>query len=350
MAIDMTNTVSMMQAMERVKPPASFLVDTFFSQTPTPATTDKIAVEYRKGQRRLAPFVVSGAGGVNVARTGSKIDVYKPPMMGPRRVLAPEDIETRSFGENIYSSMTPAERATIQQARDLKELQDMIMNRKNKMAADILRTGKCQIKGYADDGTQELIDEISFDGWTQKVTPTTLWDSTSAKIYGDVEDMSEQIRENAGQVPDVAVCGKNIRNYIMRNDEMMKWLAIPNAANLSLMSLQPRIVSPQVVRLGFIQALNLELFAYLESYIDDDGTQQSFIGDDDFIMGISGRGRQLHGAVTLVENKTFQTYAASYVPKYVADENSNTLSLAMFSRCVLAPETVDDWGIIKTKG
>ena len=350
MAINMNDTITMMQAMERVKPPASFLVDTFFNQMPTPATTAKIAVEYRKGQRRLAPFVVSGTGGVNVGRGGSKIDVYKPPMMGPRRILDPEDLETRGFGENIYSSMTPAERATRIQAHDLKDLQDMIMNRKNKMAADILRTGACQIKGYADDGRQELIDEISFPEWTQKITPTKTWDQPGAAIYGDIRDASLMVQENAGQVPDVAVCGKNISEYIMNNDGIMKWLSVPNAANLSLMSIQPRIVSPQVMRIGLIQALNLELFAYLETYTDDDGTMKSYIGDDDFILGISGRGRQLHGAVTLVEGKQFQTYSASYVPKYMANENDNIISLAMFSRCVLAPETVDDWALIKTKG
>ena len=71
MAVSMNDTITMMQAMERVKPPAAFLVDTFFSQVPTPATTAKIAVEYKKGQRKLAPFVVSGAGGVNVRRDGS---------------------------------------------------------------------------------------------------------------------------------------------------------------------------------------------------------------------------------------------------------------------------------------
>lgn len=84
-------------------------------------------------------------------------------------------------------------------------------------------------------------------------------------------------------VPDVAVCGKNISEYIMNNDGIMKWLSVPNAANLSLMSIQPRIVSPQVMRIGLIQALNLELFAYAETYTDDDGTMKSYIGDDDFI-------------------------------------------------------------------
>ena len=60
MAIDMKDTISLMQAMERIKAPATTLVDTFFPNIPTPAVTSKIMVEYRKGNRRLAPFVVDG--------------------------------------------------------------------------------------------------------------------------------------------------------------------------------------------------------------------------------------------------------------------------------------------------
>ena len=75
----------------------------------------------------------------------------------------------------------------------------------------------------------------------------------------------------------------------------------------------------------------------------------SCIGDDDVIIGIPGRGKQLHGAVTLVEGRSFKTYVGNYVPAYRANENDNTVSLAMYSRCVLVPETVDDWAVIKAK-
>ena len=71
----------------------------------------------------------------------------------------------------------------------------------------------------------------------------------------------------------------------------------------------------------------------METYVDDEGNVQSFIGDDDVIIGIPGRGRQLHGAVTLVEGSSFKTYAGNYVPAYRANENDNTVSLAMY--CVV---------------
>lgn len=342
------DTFTLMQAMDRMKQPSSFLVDTFFPIVPATAVTSKIAVEYRKGARKLAPFIVPGSNGVNTARTGSKIDVYEPPMMGPRRVLSVEDIMNRGFGENIYSTKTPEQRADEILARDLVDLQAMVVNRKNKMAADILTTGECQIEGYAADGKVAKTDTIKFDDWTQKLEPTVKWNQANADIYGDIATMSNSIQENAGIVPDVAICGKNIMEYILANDAIMKYLAIPNVNNLSMMSFQPRLRAPQIMYIGTIMSLNLELYTYMETYVDEDGKVQSFIGDDDVIIGISGRGKQLHGAVTLVEGNTFKTYVGNYVPAYRSNENDNTVSLAMYSRCVLAPETVDDWAVIKT--
>ena len=106
-------TYTLMQAMDRMKQPSSFLVDTFFPVVPPTAVTSKIAVEYRKGARKLAPFVIPGTNGVNTSRTGSKIDLYEPPMMGPRRVLSAEELMVRQFGEDVYSTRTPEQRSAL---------------------------------------------------------------------------------------------------------------------------------------------------------------------------------------------------------------------------------------------
>ncbi len=343
------DTFTLMQAMDRMKQPSSFLVDTFFPVVPATAVTSKIAVEYRKGARKLAPFVIPGGNGVNTSRIGSKIDFYEPPMMGPRRVLGVDELMQRSFGEDIYSTKTPEQRANEILARDLVDLQNMVVNRKNKMAADILLTGQCQIDGYGADGKIAKSDVLKFEDWTQKLEPTIKWDQANADIYGDLAEMSNSIQENAGIVPNVAICGKNIMNYILGNEAIMKYIAIPNTNNLSMMSFQPRLRAPQIMYIGTIMSLNLELYSYMETYVDEEGKVQSFIGDDDVIIGITGRGKQLHGAVTLVEGNSFKTYVGNYVPAYRANENDNTVSLAMYCRCVLAPETVDDWAVIKTK-
>lgn len=350
MAIDIKDTVSLMQAMERIKAPATTLVDTFFPNIPTPAPTSKIMVEYRKGHRRLAPFVVEGAKGVNVSRDGSNVNIYEPPMVAPRRIISASDIEQRGFGENIYSTKTAAERASEIQANDLAELQAMVLNRKNQMAAEILKTGAYTINGYADDGVTAKSATITF-GTVQAITPVTDWDQAGATIYSDIKNASEMVQENAGMVPTVALVGKNIADYLLNNAEIMKWLSVPSNSNLSLMSIQPRITSPQVMRIGLIESLNLEIYAYAETYVADNGTVTSFLGADDVIVGVPGRGRQLHGAVNLINDDEtgFETYSGLYVPKYAASKLSNNMSLTVYSRFLLAPEFMDDWVYIKAK-
>lgn len=351
MAIDYRDTIQLIEAVDRSTPPASFLLDTFFPRIPSVAPTAKIEVQYRKSARRLAPFIVRGTKGIDMKRNQVESATYKPPMMGPRRVLDPDIIAERGFGEGIYSTKSPAERAADMQAADLVDLQNDIINRKNKMAAEILTTGKCNIIGYADDGEKELIDSVDY-GFDQILTPTTKWDQANATIFSDIKGMSEQIQQGAGQIPTTMVIGKNVFDYMLNNNEIMKWLAVPSRDNLGMFSLTPRITSPQVTRVGLIQALNLEVYTYGETYMDDDGAYKPFIGDNDVVIGITGRGRQLHGAVTLVNDagNGYDTFVAPYVPYYIGDKGDQTVALAMYSRCILAPECVNDWAVIKAKG
>ena len=352
MLIEYNDTLSLMAAMERTKPPARFLLDTFFPNALPTVVTPSIMVEYRKGSRRLAPFVVKGARGVNMSRETSHIATYTPPMVAPRRVLSPEDLIHRGFGEGLYSTMTEAQRAAQIQARDLMELQDMIINRKNKMAADILTTGQCEIKGFADDGKTTTLDVVTFDEWTQKITPAVTWDNPNADIYGDIKNVSEMIQENTGTIPTLMLCGKNVERYLIKNTELKEWLSVPNRENLAMLSLAPRFTSPQIRRIGLLQSLNLEIYSYAETYTDDDGIVKPFLGDDDVIIAVPGRGRQIHGAVTLINDAEtgFDTYVGQYVPYYNADRKNQEISLTMYSRFLLAPEWADDWALIKTMG
>ena len=77
-----------------------------------------------------------------------------------------------------------------------------------------------------------------------------------------------------------------------------------------------------------------------------------FLGDNDVIIAVPGRGRQLHGAVTLLnQQKTgYDTFIGQYVPYYSGNDDTQVISLTMYSRFLLAPEWADDWALIKTKG
>ena len=99
------------------------------------------------------------------------------------------------------------------QARDFRELQAMIVNRKNKMAAELLTSGEVTVSGFADDGKTAKEDKITFSGWTQEADASADWDSAGADILGDITEMSYAIQESSGMIPTVMICGKNIQEY-----------------------------------------------------------------------------------------------------------------------------------------
>ena len=346
----LTDTFQLLPVVERIKAPASYLVDTFFSTVMPPTTSSYVAVEFRKLGRVLAPYVVKGGRGVNVNRPVSQVNLYKAPLVGPRRVIGLEDIELRQFGEQpVFSTITPAERAAQMQADDLTELLNAIQNRKNQQAADILQTGKTTIRGFADDGRTVVQDVIDFH-WDGAVDASTDWSSQAADIYGDIKACSEKIQEDSGVIPTLMICGKNVARKMLANAEIFKWLQVPNRENLFMASFNPQYVTPQVQAIGQIAALNLTVISYAETFTDDDGQVKSFIDPDKAIIGVPNSGKQLYGAVTYMDMAgQFQTVAAAHVPVYRYDADAQQSSLTLFSRFLMCPNEISDWCCINTK-
>ncbi|MBR1645176.1 MAG: major capsid protein [Selenomonadaceae bacterium] len=350
----LTESFDLLGVVERIKPPSSYLLDMFFPNSITsPMTNGFVAVEYRKENRLLAPFISKGVrNGVDVNRGGSKIRFYRAPLIAPRRTIGLGDIELRQFGEMplAFSNVSVAERAARMQAEDLTDLLRMIQNTKAKMAADLLQTGTLTINGYADDGVTVEKDVIKFD-WNGKVNASTDWSLPNADIYGDIKAISERIQEDSGFIPTLMVCGKNVEQKLLNNEAIFKWLSIPNRENLSMASFSPHYTSPQARFIGHISALNLEIVSYSETFTDTDGKTKPYIDPDTAIIGVQGVGRQIYGAITFMDKAGgWQTVIANNMPVYNYNTDAQQSSLSIFSRVILVPETFADWATINTKG
>lgn len=352
MPLDYNKTTTLLAAIDRQYVPNTLLIDTFFPGENT-FITESVQIEYRKGTRLVAPFIVPGAFGVNMARTGSKLREYTPPMMAPSRVISTKEIMQRTFGEDIYSQKTPAQRAAEIMARDLLDTIDMCTRRQELMAAQLLTTGQYTCEGYADDGNKVIVDTFVLDGFENKVTLSgnDTWDNPDAKILDDLTEMSDKISTASGIIPTVGITSRNVANYILNNKQILDIMMVPSRENLSILSFAPAIVSPYVTRLGYIQSLNLDLYVYNGTYADPKtGKATHYIPDNCFIMGVKGLGKRLYGAITQLESDDqFHTYEGKYVPKILSNKRSDTKEMRMGSRCVILPQTADDFGVIKVK-
>ena len=88
--IDIHDTIALASAVERFKKPSSVLLDTFFPVIPEVSVSTWVQVDSKKGNRRLAPVIVRGAKGVNMARSDFDTKMYKAPLIAPAFTLDPE--------------------------------------------------------------------------------------------------------------------------------------------------------------------------------------------------------------------------------------------------------------------
>ncbi|MBR4903710.1 MAG: major capsid protein [Selenomonadaceae bacterium] len=336
------NTYELIKLVETIKPPASFLKDTFFSDV-NQSVQDYFVIESRKAGRVCAPFIFEGIAAKDVARFPHSSRLYKAPCLAARRKITLNDIAERFFGEQpIFSSMTPQDRAAKQQAVDMVDLMNMIANTQNRMCGELLQTGKITVSGVLADGTPRT-DIIDFH-WTGRLNVSVSWaDTVHASIYDDLRDASERIQESIGTIPTIAICGKNVEKYLLANDEVYKWLLIPNRQNIALMNLEPKFAQPQIRFLGYLASLNLELYSYAETFKDGDRIK-SFLDPDSVIIGSPKLGSSNFGRVDFLDmSGNWASAAAPTVPLITWDSTNQWSALTLFSRYLPIPDELDSW-------
>lgn len=349
--MDYTSTYQILQAIDRSFKPTTFFRDTFFPDTQT-FYTPTVLMDYRKGTRKMAPFVSKNGGSVNVAREGFKTAEYEPPMISPARAMSIADISGRGFGENVISSITPEQRAQQLMARDISELIDMIVRREEWMCAQTLLKAGFTAAGYTDDGKEKIEDAVNFGEFKHKKTLSSTnekWDSPSADIYGTITDMYKTVAIDSGSNPDILVTTQKTMGYIIKNDDVLKWLLRP-ADQMKLMTINPNGVQDDLsTNWGAITSLNnLQLVTYDGVYVDDDGQMQQYIPDGYVILAKRGLGSRLFGAVTQLEQDgKYYTYEGQYVPKVWSDIAGDSQKIRVASKCVPKPNDIDDWYVLK---
>lgn len=349
MPISIYETRTMMQAINNMPPVRTFLRDTFFNNINT-FVTEKIDVDFRKGKRKMAPFVARTKGGITMDRQGFRTDTYTTPYIAPQRALTKDDISSRMIGENIYSTRTPEQRAMELLARDLVELDDMIARREEWFCREILLNGKVTIKGWIDKvgGVDFVEDEVDY-GFTNKETlaGADIWTADTSDKYGDLKAKRLEIIQKSGINPNIVVMANNVADLFVNDTKIQKLMDI---RNLTIGTIQPRVQAEGVTYIGTLTSLGLELYTYDEWFVDDDGVEYPMIPDDHLIIGRIGLGSRLYGAVTQLEaDEEFHTYEGTRIPKVWADRNNDTKMIRVASRPLPKPEDVDGWCVLKVK-
>lgn len=353
--IDIFDTYYMAGLVQEIVPEMTFFRNRYF---PTGAAdifaADKVLVEYRDGDRRLAPFVVPRAGDILIARGGYEIHEYEPPSILPSRLLTLDDLRRRGFGEALYSGSTQAERARILQLEDMTTLDRRITRREEWMAVQTMINNGCTMTAYIDNDTAgQTYDIFYYD--TAGSNPATYtvadeWDATG-DFWGDVAAMCGELADRGLEASDLVV-GSAVAAWILSDETIQKKLDV---IRMELGSIAPRITTPGVAWLGRLnfEGFELDIFSVRETYVDNAGTTQRYFPTDSAMVTAPNCGHMMYGQITQIEpDDEYHTFALRRVPKFVVDRDKDTRKLRLGARPLAAPIQRSPWiyaaGVVTT--
>lgn len=346
------STIELIEAFQQLPRAQTFLRDTFFPKTKT-FVTEKVEVQYKKGNRKLAPFVAPRLPGKVGKIEGYRVDEYKPAMLKPAREIEAGDLTKASFGENVYSNRSPVDRYEELLGENFAKMEDEIARRLEWMAARILFDGKLPMIG---DGVD---DEFDF-GLTNRVvlTGTASWSNYSTGENGqfesnplkDVRKWKLQALKGGGGLPNAVIMAHDVAEVFLEHPAVKEELKMPRAEYLS--------IKPQFLQSGGLMHLGAtsdgtEYYTYNEWYYDEETDENVPIVPDGRLVlaSTAAQGVASFGAISLFDTDgQAQLFEAQYVPRIYGDSKTSIVHQELQSRPLLIPDNVDSYVVADVLG
>ena len=334
---------TMGRIIQKLPPVRTFFRSTFFKRDET-FVTKSVDVDFRKGSRKVAPFVSRVIGGKVVPNTGYETKTYTPPLVAPEKVTTIDDLADRRMGENIYSGKTPAQRAVEKMAQDFIELREMIARREELMCAQTIFNGAIPVIG---DGVNEV---ISF-GFTNREIITTAakkWTAESSDPIADLRRWHEAVQKSGFLNCDICVMGKDVLNAFIKHPKVKELLDVKNY-NLAVM--QPKQLPNGVTYVGTIHELGMDIYKYSEWYLDDwtapaAPEDKPLVPDNQLaLLSSNAAWSMYYGAITLISEPdgNFRTVEGKLVPDTWTKRKPARRFLNVSSAPLCVPHDVDSW-------
>ena len=341
-------TLTMLAAIQQMSHRRTFLRDRYF---PTGAEdifpTEEVLIDYKDGNKKIAPVVAPRKGGITVLREGYTTKRYAPPFIAPKRTLTIDDLNKRGFGENLYTQITPEQREAQVLGRDLTELSVMIDGREEYMAAQAMLNNGYTLKQYIDDygGNYEEFELFFYDGLNNpaRYTPSGDWSDPTYDIMGDIKVMSKMLTSRGLPASDLVMSG-DVGDHVINNNTIQKVL---DNRRINIGEITPIELPDGASRIAVlnVDGKNVNLISYDETYEDENRNIVPYMGSGNVVLTAPASGRTLYGAVSQIEQSDgrFHTYAAARVPKYTADADNEVRTIKVSAKPLLIPNNKAPW-------
>ena len=344
MGFDYNHVPSFIAAIQEEKPYTTFLKDRYFPDGQK-FTTDEVLVEFKEGDKKLAPFVAPRVGGVTNKRRGYTAKTFAPAYIAPKRPLTLDDLKKKRMGEAYYSQLTPEDRASEIMLDDANELDGQIARRENWMAAQLLLNAACEIEEKTDDPDISEKKEIFFyDGdandWI--FTHSVDWDDPDADILGDVAAMCNA--QKARGVAATEILLDTVAGDCVYNNK--KIIELLDNRNYNIGTIDPKLEEYGVAEIATFNCKGhrVRFLQYVEGYEDENGANVPYLPYGTAILLAPGCGQTHYGAVSQLEDdREWHTYAESRVPLILTNTNSQSKELRLASAPLLMPVRNHAW-------
>lgn len=288
--------------------------------------------------RKVAPFVIPAATGQSTGLEGYESVTFKPAYVKPKDMVDANRPFERRAGEALaVGSLTPEQRFNAAVAETLQRHNTMIDNRLEWMAAKAIIDGAVTISGEKYPST--TVDFRRHASLTGQLTGTARWNQSTGTPLTDLKTMRVAAYNRSGARIRRVVFGQNAWDYLSARVDLR-----------SMMQMQIDGYGTKVTMMadgyegyeymGVIQGLNgagaIECWVNTAKYIDIDTGAETYIQDQDTVVGVSEmvQGLRAFGAI---RDKGAQFRALERFPKMWDEEDPSVTYLMTQSAPLMIP-------------
>lgn len=289
------DTRELVRKIEDRRGPLPFYLSRYF-RTIMEFDTEEISFDYVFRSRRLAPFVSPLAEGKVMKRFGSNLKSFKPAYVKPKHILEPRAALKRLPGENFDGTLTPEQRRELLKAEIFMDQDEMIDNRLEWMACQILKSGSVTVEG--EDYPTQNVDYGRDAGNSVTLVGAARWNDASPVPLQDIEDLSTAMSKAKHGGPAVDIIFDPDAWSDFRSNADVKDLLDKNfEGNKSSVDRGPLASADDVQVVGTIQG-RFNLFIDSRDYEDEDGNTQPFLSSGEVLLASTRiEGAQGFGAI-----------------------------------------------------
>ena len=347
MAISIYDPRTMGKLVERMPKVHTFVRDTFFRNRET-FFTQKIDVDFKKGNRALAPFVHKKKGGATIDNEGFQTNTYEPPLVAPNKITTIDDILKRTPGESLYNGKSPNQRAVEKMQRDFTELDEMITRREEWMCCQSLFRGKILI---LDKNGKAIQEEIDFQFTNEETLKTT--DSWKTKKGGKIAQLKawrKQVQKKGFVNCNICLMGSDALEAFLSDEEVQKMLDV---RRFEVAVIAPKELPNGATYIGTIHEIGMDIYTYNEWYLDNwtnaEKPEDKPLLPDNIVALLSTEANysMYYGAVGIVDEagKTIAVVEGSRIPEQWVERRPARRFLQLSSAPIPVPHEVDSWFI-----